>query len=56
MVPLAGERRRSEVRVHRLPRDLHLGDQDATAFRFGDVQMTILWAAIGDVSGVGLLA
>ena len=42
--------------MHRLPGDLHLGDQDATAFRFSDVQMAVLGAAVGDIGGVGLLA
>ena len=45
-----------KMRVHQLPRDLHLGDQDAAAFRFSDIEVAIVWAAIGDVSGVGLLA
>ena len=42
--------------MHHLPRDVHLGDEYAAAFRFSNVQMSILWAAVGHVGGVGVLA
>ena len=42
--------------MHGLPRNVHLGDEHAAAFRLRDVQMSILWASVGHIGGVRVLA